>query len=348
MSESAPSPRGTVEARIGFLGPEGTFTEEALLSEPEYAEADLVPFASLTDVLEATRDGRVDLGFVPLENAIEGTVRDILDSLIFEFDLLIQREVVLDIHLHLMALPGTRLEDVERVVSIPMASAQCRRFLVERLPNAEVVASNSTADAARQLSQRKIGASAGEGPFPTPPPERAGDGSTAEAAEPPTAAIAPRLAAKLYGLEILAEDIEDHPDNQTRFVALAPRGIPAPTGHDRTSIACFQRSDHPGSLYAILGQFAARNINLSKLESRPTKKALGEYCFIIDFEGHVTDAMVTDCLRDLHAELAGIKFLGSYPAAGPRGPAIRLEAEEAHQAAARWVEALLAEVERAD
>ena len=103
----------------------------------------------------------------------------------------------------------------------------------------------------------------------------------------PTAAIAPRLAAKLYGLEILVEDVEDHPDNQTRFVSLAQTGIPAPTGHDRTSIACFQSADHPGSLYAILGQFAARNINLTKLESRPTKQALGDYCFIIDFEGHV-------------------------------------------------------------
>ena len=326
MATTAPSaPRRPGDpGRIGFLGPEGTFTEEALLSEAEYANAELVPLTSLVDVLEATRDGAVDLGFVPLENAIEGTVRDILDSLIFEFDLLIQREVVLDIHLHLMAPPGTRLDDVERVISIPMASAQCRSFLNGRLSRAEVLASNSTADAARQLGQRSAGGDTGERP---------------------TAAIAPRLAAKLYGLDILAEDVEDHPDNQTRFVAVAPRGIPAPTGHDRTSIACFQRSDHPGSLYAILGQFAARNINLSKLESRPTKKALGEYCFIIDFEGHVADAMVSDCLRDLHAELAGIKFLGSYPAAGPRGPAIRLEAAQSQREAAEWVEQLHSEVE---
>ena len=206
----------------------------------------------------------MDLGFIPLENAIEGTVRDIIDSLVFDFDLRIQREVVLDIHLHLMAAPGVTLADIERVASIPVATAQCRRFLTERLPRAELVATNSTADAARLL---------GEGD-----PTMTGR---------PTAAIAPRLAASLYGLDVLAEDVEDHPDNQTRFISVARSGIPAPTGHDRTSIACFQSADHPGSLYAILGHFAARNINLSKLESRPTKQALGDYCFIIDFEGHV-------------------------------------------------------------
>jgi prephenate dehydratase len=311
--------------RIGFLGPEGTFTEEALFSEDDYALAEVMPMGSLPEVLEAVQDGRLDLGFVPLENAIEGTVRDIIDSLVFEFDLRIQREVVLDIHLHLLALPGTKFADIERVASIPMATSQCRRFLTEKLPHAEALATNSTAEAARLVGEHD--------PAMT---------------SRPTAAIAPRLAATLYGLEILVEDVEDHPDNQTRFVSVARSGIPAPTGHDRTSIACFQRSDHPGSLYGILGQFAARNINLSKLESRPTKKALGEYCFIIDFEGHIADAVVSDCLRDLHAELAGVKFLGSYPAAGPRGPAIRREAETSGRLALEWVEQLRAEIAAAD
>jgi prephenate dehydratase len=277
--------------------------------------------ASLVDVLEAVQQGEVDLGFVPLENAIEGTVRDIIDSLVFEFDLRIQREVVLDIHLHLMAPPGTTLDAVERVASIPVATAQCRGFLTRHLPGAELLAANSTADAARLVGQ--------------------GDPAMSSR---PTAAIAPRLAATLYGLEILAEDVEDHPENQTRFVALSRSGIPAPTGHDRTSIACFQSADHPGSLYGILGQFAARDINLSKLESRPTKKALGDYCFIIDFDGHLADAVVSDCLRDLHAGLAGVKFLGSYPAAGPAGPAIRRQAEESTRKAGDWVEALRGEI----
>jgi prephenate dehydratase len=320
-SDASPEPVTGAPPRIGFLGPEGTFTEEALLSQADYAAARITPYGSLVEVLDAVRGGREDLGFVPLENAIEGTVRDIVDSLVFEFDLRIQREVVLDIHLHLMAAPGTDLDAVERVASIPMATAQCRGFLTGRLPQAETLATNSTAEAARLL----------------------GEGDPAMSVRP-TAAIAPRLAAKLYGLEILVEDVEDHPDNQTRFVSVAGTGIPAPTGHDRTSIACFQSADHPGSLYAILGHFAARNINLCKLESRPTKKALGDYCFIIDFDGHVADAVVADCLRDLHAELAGVKFLGSYPAAGAGGPAIRREVESSMRQAGAWLDGLTAEI----
>ncbi len=313
---------GADALRIGFLGPEGTFTEEALLSESDYRGAEVIPFGSLVEVLDSVQGGRVDLGFVPLENAIEGTVRDIIDSLVFDFDLRIQREVVLDIHLHLMAPPGRALGDLERVASIPMATAQCRGFLNEKLPGVELLATNSTAEAARLVG-----------------------GHDPAMAARPTAAIAPRLAATLYGLEILVEDVEDHPENQTRFVTLARTGIPAPTGHDRTSIACFQSADHPGSLHAILGQFSARNINLSKLESRPTKQALGDYCFIIDFEGHIADAVVSDCLRDLHAGLAGVKFLGSYPAAGPAAPARRREAETSWNEAATWVEALRSEVD---
>lgn len=322
MASNAPSDGSTgASLRIGFLGPEGTFTEEALFSEAEYAAADLLSLGSLAEVLDVVEQGQVDLGFVPMENAIEGTVRDIIDSLVFESELRIQREVVLDIHLHLMAPAGTELADVERVASIPMATAQCRGFLTRHLPDAESVATNSTAEAARLVGQCSHSSS-----------------------WRPTAAIAPRLASSLYGLEILAEDVEDHPDNQTRFVALARSGIPAPTGHDRTSIACFQRADRPGSLHAILGQFAARNINLTKLESRPTKQALGDYCFIIDFEGHIADEVVTSCLRDLHAELAGLKFLGSYPAAGSAGPAIRREVKAARRQAVDWVERLRAEI----
>jgi len=317
--------RPEAPGRIGFLGPQGTFTEEALLSQLDYAQAELVAYPSLAEVLEAVQTGQVDLGFVPIENAIEGTVRDTIDSLVFDYDLLIQREVVLDIHLHLMAMPGTALADIGRVASIPVATAQCRRYLVEHLPKAESMATNSTAEAARLLGE--------------------GDRSMSGV---PTAAIAPRLAATLYGLEILVEDVEDHPENKTRFVSVAPSGIPAATGHDRTSIVCFQRADHPGSLFGILSQFAARNINLTKLESRPTKLALGEYCFIIDLEGHVADELIADCLRDLHASLPGLKFLGSYPASGAAGPEIRREAGEAWRAADDWIGGLRSQVVRSE
>ena len=137
----------------------------------------------------------------------------------------------------------------------------------------------------------------------------------AESSEP-WAAVASTLAGELFGLVALATDIEDHPDNATRFVVVGRDDVAAPTGHDRTTIVCFQDADRPGSLYGILGRFAARDINLTKLESRPTKRGLGDYCFVIEFEGHVADDVVADCLADLQAHLARVKFLGSYPVTG--------------------------------
>jgi prephenate dehydratase len=296
--------------RVAFLGPPGTFTEEALLTQPDLAEADLVPMRSMPEVLAATQSGEVDLGFVALENSIEGTVNVSLDSLIFDTDLLIRREVVLPVSLTLLAPPGTVLGDVRRVVSFPHASAQCRAWFNQHLPGVELVASNSTAEAAELVGHER---------------------------QPGTAALGTVLAGKLYGLDVLATDVADHPDAATRFVLVSPAGIPAPTGHDKTSIVCFQNADRPGSLHAILGQFSARNINLTKLESRPTKRGLGNYCFVIDLEGHVDDEVVADCLRDLHAQLAGLKFLGSYPAASEHGPAIRRDAEAAWKAADAWM-----------
>ena len=305
-------------ASVAYLGPPGTFTEEALLSEADLAGADLVALPTLDEVLEAVEVERVDLGFVPLENSIEGTVNAIVDSLVFDHDLLIQREVVLDVHLNLLARPETRLDDVRRVASFPHATAQCRRFLSSKLPGVELEAANSTADAASHL-----GRSARRG----------------------MAAIAPALSAKLYGLSVLAAAIEDHPGNQTRFVSLAKSGVPTPTGHDRSTIVCFQHADRPGSLHAILGQFAARGINLTKLESRPTKRGLGDYCFIIDLDGHVADEVVGDCLRDLHAELSQVKFLGSYPAAGAHGAARRRSKAAAWRAADAWISSLRDQIE---
>ena len=303
---------------MAYFGPAATFTQEALLTQPDLSAAETIPLGSITAVLEAVAGGRADLGFVPMENAIEGTVSATIDGLIHDVDLHIQREVVMDIHLHLMVRPGTSLADIRSVASYPHALAQCQKFLARELPGVEQRAANSTADAARVL------------------------GESGRADE---AAIAPRLAAERYGLTVVAEDVEDHPENQTRFVLVARSKVPGPTGHDKTSIVCFQRADHPGSLHGILGQFAARNINLTKLESRPTKQGLGDYCFVIDLSGHIGDEVVADCLRDLHASLAGVKFLGSYPAAGEHGPEQRRQADAAWQAADDWLRGLRGAIE---
>ena len=309
--------------RIGFLGPPGTFGEEALLTQSDLAGAELVPIRTMLDVLASTQRGEVDLGFVALENSIDGTVNESLDSLIFERDVFIQREVILRISLHLLAPPGTALADLREIYSYPKALAQCRSFLADRLPGVEVHAATSTAEAVRHVGVDR---------------------------PPHAAAVGTALAGRLYGLDLLESEIEDHPDNATRFVLVAPNGspgcVPEPTGHDKTSIVCFQQADRPGSLLSILSEFASRNINLTKLESRPTRRGLGDYCFIIDLEGHVADEVVADCLRNLHAQLAELKFLGSYPAASEHAPALRREAEASWQAAEGWIASIRDQIRR--
>ncbi|MGH9054891.1 MAG: prephenate dehydratase [Acidimicrobiales bacterium] len=309
-------------ATIGFLGPPGTFTEEALRSDPGLAPAQRRPLPSFVDVLSAVTSGEVDYGFVAIENSIEGTVSVALDQLVFERDLIIVGEVVLPVTQNLLAPAGVTLDRIRRVVSFPHATGQCRAWLGANLPGVEEVAATSTAEAVRQVAETVSGEAAAAG------------------------AIGTALAAELYGLEVLAPGIEDHIDNATRFVLVAPHhsGIPAPTGHDKTSVVCFQSADHPGSLHGILGQFSARDLNLVKLESRPTKKGLGEYCFIIDFEGHIADEVVADCLRDLHAGLRELKFLGSYPATGDHAGARRRHADRAWKAADRWISDLRSQV----
>ena len=312
MSSAATEP-GSTRPRVGFLGPEGTFSEQAMLRVPELAEGEAVPFTLMTDVLFAVEDGRIDLGVVPVENAIEGTVNAIVDAMAFDVDVLVQREIVEPVSLNLVARPGTELTAIERVHAIPVASAQCRRWLREHLPSVQFLAANSNAEAAQLVAS--------------------GDDAAA-------AAIANPRAAQVYGLEVLASEIEDHPENQTRFVVVARSGVPAPTGHDKTSIVVFQRADRPGSLLAILQEFAARSINLSLLLSRPTKTSLGDYCFLLDLDGHVSDPVVADCLRTLKATQAEVKFLGSYPAGGPAGPSTRAEVEEHFAEAEQWLSAI--------
>jgi prephenate dehydratase len=300
--------------RIGFFGPFGTFTEQALVSQHDLRGAELVPFRSVPDVLDAVVGGDVDAGFVPIENSIEGTVNFTQDALIFDYELLIQREVVLDIEHCLLAAPGATLTSIHTVLSIPVATAQCSAWLRNNVPHAEVHAANSTADAARLAG------------------ERIGNGDTT------VAALAPANAAALYGLEVLVRDVADHTGNQTRFVMVARQGIPPPTGHDKTGIVVFQRADEPGSLISILQEFAARRINLSLLSSRPTKAGgLGDYCFVMYADGHIEDELMADALRDLHTKQGGVKFLGSYPAAGQQAHSVREHADARWKQADDWI-----------
>lgn len=303
-------------SRIAYLGPRGTFTEEALLTQSDFAGEVLIPLRSVGDVIAAVESGKADLSVVPIENSIEGSVTVTLDALAFDTDLLIQREIVLPISLALCAKKGVKRSEIRTVLSHPHAIAQCRGWLAAKVPEAVAQAANSTADAAEQVSKSRRGG---------------------------MAAVSTNLAASIYGLKVLAAEIEDHPENQTRFVAIG-RGIPAPTGHDKTSIVCFQREDRPGSLLSILHEFAARAINLTKLESRPTKAGLGDYCFFIDCEGHISDELLADALRTLAAKQANVKFLGSFPAAGGHDAhSRRTAASKSWRAAERWIEDLRAQ-----
>ncbi|MHB0977493.1 MAG: prephenate dehydratase [Candidatus Aquicultorales bacterium] len=272
--------------RIGFLGPRGTFTEEALLLNYSIDEQDLIPYPSEGEVLHAVERGEVDKGIVPIENSIEGSVNATLDVLAFETDLLIEREIVIPIVHNLIGPEGIDSGAIKRVVSHPQAMAQCRRYLAQRLPGVPVVAASSTAEAVRCVADE--------------------NGHSV--------AIGPRLAAELYGLSVLEKDIADFEENKTRFV-LAGKEMPAPTGNDKTSIVCFIKEDHPGALLQILNEFAYETINLTKIHSRPTRKALGDYCFFIDMEGHLTDKGVETALRFLGYRIREVKVLGSYPKA---------------------------------
>ena len=318
---AAPSLVGVTKARrVGFFGPAGTFTEQALLTQPDLATMERVALRTVPDVLDAVDAGEVDVGFVPIENSIEGTVNFTQDALVFDHDLLIQREVVLDIEHCLLARPGTSLSEVKMVLSIPVATAQCHAFLRRMFPDVEVRATNSTAEAARLAAE---------------------DGAHG------VVAIAPANAAALYGLEVLQRNIADHEGNQTRFVLVGKDRIPSRTGNDRTGVVVFQRADEPGSLIGILQEFAARRINITQLLSRPTKRGgLGDYCFIIYADGHVADELMADALRDLRTKQGDVKFLGSYPAAGKHTQSAREHADQRWRDADDWLNAIRSRVVR--
>lgn len=275
--------------RIGYLGPEGTFTHEALDHLTERRGAEAAAFSSVADVFHALEEGGVDGGLVPIENSIEGAVTATLDGLAFgRSTIRILAEVVLPIHFDVFVPPGAKRAKLKEVMSHPHALAQCRRF-IERRGLATQVAL-STADACRRLRESP----------------RAGTG-----------AIASRKAGEIYGLVPAARGIEDAPDAVTRFVYLEParirRAASGPTGRDKTSLVLTPKHDRPGSLVELLQEFSSRRINLSRIESRPLKTQLGRYCFFIDASGHMEDELLGAAVRAFSQKDVEVKFLGSYP-----------------------------------
>lgn len=273
--------------KVGYLGPRGTFTEEAaqkLLGGSETTSVELHPLRTIPEVLYAVEAGELDRGVVPIENSIEGSVSATLDALAHEVEVQICREVVLPVRHHLMAKAGISLDQLVAVYSHPQALAQCRHHLDKLLPGIELQAATSTAEAAKQASK----------------------------SDRPIAALGTRLAASLYQLEILASDLQDQSDNATRFVCVG-RDAPARTGHDKTSVVIAFDADRPGNLYRALKAFADAQVNLTKLESRPAKRSLGDYIFFIDMEGHQNDSRVRKALNEIEHESAFFKMLGSYP-----------------------------------
>ncbi len=282
---------------IAYLGPRGTFAEAALLQMPESSGADLVPCATVTVALDAVRSGEVSHALVPIENSVEGSVTSTLDELATGEPLVIVDEQAIPVRFTLLGRRGATLADVRRVATHPHASAQCRGWLRANLPDAVLIPAGSTAGAAAALLE-----------------------------EPPAyeAAIAPRLAADVYDLEILADEIGDNDEAWTRFVLVAlPGTLPEPTGADKTTLTLFMREDHPGALLEILTELSVRGVNLTRIESRPTRKALGDYYFSIDCEGHIADARVGEALAGLHRVCAHVRFLGSYPRHDGKAPLLR-------------------------
>lgn len=300
---------------IAFLGPEGTFTSEAATRAAP--DAPRLALATIPAVVGAVRDGTAAVGVVPIENSIEGAVNLTLDALAFgRPGVYVRGELTLPITVALLGRAGTRIEDVREVRTQGVALGQCRGWLAARLPGVAVVETSSTAEAARQVADD------GEG----------------------VAALAPPANAARFGLDVLAADVADHAGNTTRFVVL-DRVMSAPTGADKTSLVVFFGDDRPGLLLRVLDEFALRGVNLVKIESRPTKQALGEYCILIDCQGHPREARMAEALRSVHRHVAEVRILGAYPAAdGRQVTAGGSDSERAYTEAATWYDDLLAHV----
>jgi prephenate dehydratase len=296
---------------VAYLGPAGTFTETAARLIAGGDDDELVAQGDVTEVLRVVEDGTVVRGVVPIENTLEGSVTATLDALAFDTDLLIEGELELPVTLVLAAPAGTALAEVKAVHSHPVALAACRRWLTTNLPQRERIQTTSTARAAQVVAEGAGG----------------------------EAAIVNPLAAERYGLEVLARNVADAAGNSTRFVVVGRR-LSAPTGWDKTSLVVFIEENRPGALLQLLEIFAERDLNLTKIESRPTKAELGEYCFFLDVEGHLADERVGDALAAVKRTHRDVKLLGSYRRSGARATAEadRIAADDAaYRDAATWL-----------
>lgn len=302
---------GVPPTRFAYLGPEGTFAEMALRTLPAAARGILVPQSSVVAAIDAVRSGEADAAVVPLENSVEGSVPSTVDELAGGYPLLITREILLPVSFALLVRPGTTAESIATVATHPHAEAQCRRWLREQLPRAEVVLTNSTAQAAAGVAGKEY-----------------------------DAAVAAPLAGQRYRLVALSSGIADVADAVTRFVLLSrPAPPPEPTGRDKTSLVAFIAEDHTGALLEVLTEFAVRGISLTRIESRPTKDRMGRYCFTLDCEGHLLDARVGEALMALRRICADVRYLGSYARADavPVKAVPPAAADEAFADAAAWL-----------
>ncbi len=270
--------------RIGFLGPKGTFSHEALI---EYVgnNKDFIPcdYSSIPDILIAAHNGEIDEAIVPVENSIEGAINATLDMMAGAGDLLIHSEIIINIRQNLLVRKGMKKEEIKCILSHPQPLGQCREYLNKEFPKAEIKAVYSTAGAAIEVAKG------------------CGD----------CAAIGSIVSAKEYGLEVLFKNIQDGSNNLTRFVVLAKNDSER-TGNDKTSIV-FSTLDKPGCLYSILDIFNLWDINMTRIESRPAKDRLGRYIFFVDIKGHRKDEDVRDALTMIRRKTSFYKFLGSYP-----------------------------------
>ena len=301
---------------LGYFGPEGTFTHQALLSLGINSPAH--PYATVAAALDAARRGEVEAALVPIENSVEGGVSATLDALAAGELLTIVREVLLAVQFGLYVRPGTRLDEVRRVLTHPHAYAQTRGWVSMHLPHAQVTEGGSTAGAAQEVAN----------------PQSRFD-----------AAICAPVAGEMYGLHAAASNIADNDSAVTRFVLVGRAGsLPPRTGADKTTLVAYMRKDHPGALLEILEQFAGRGVNLCRIESRPTKSKLGDYCFSIDAEGHVLDARMGEALMGLHRICKDVVFLGSYPRADRIEPKVPHGGRDSdYEVASAWLSRLRGE-----